>query len=847
MDSQAPLSGGELGNSPRSEPRPGLLLVTFTVLAVLLGTFGAVASAGIWDPPELETAELARRIAHGLLGAEELAGAPEEGVPTRGELGRGELPFTSIAVGFRTLGLSASAGRLPLCIWALFGFAALHFLVRRLASARAAWLSVLALATMPLYFLHARTMLGDIVTMAGSSAAMAGLAIAIFDCRDRRVRIAAVSLAISGFVAGFFARGLVLGVAVPALGVGLAWLSLALSASSTDRAGARLGAGVLLLGILTLAYGVVETFAIPPDVYSMLVGSATLDARTRPTFDVVIRDLGHAVFPWSAVVPLAAGRLLSDPNASSDAARSRERALRLVAISTAGVALFVHSALSSELGSIPYSTPAALAVIPALALIEFERGAPPSRAFGLGVGALAVLLLIDFRNFPEKGLVPFGVEGAVFPESFASTGIRWLALGTVGAAGAFFLMVQEADAARNQSFAKESYLTWLRVLRNQWSGNLWFALIVIASALLGFEVLALASDRLFHFPALEALGELPRLGVRAGWMLLLGLVLLPLTVLALRDSSRWLLALGARIPFARRDATSGGAFRRGAAALVVVSVCGVVSSLGYYPALMRQISPQHAFEAYRNRAEKNQPLGLVGLDARVARYQAGGRVHELRDLDVALDWLTQPIERRFLALRATDLAALNAGYRALVTPRTNLPILEAKSSEVLLAANRLGSDETNQNPLTRFVLDRAPKPSRPLDVDLGGKLRVLGWDLRTKSGEVAEAAVAGSEYEFIIYYRVDERLGGEWDTFIHIDGLQRRYNGDHPTLLGKYPFVLWLVGDYIADRYPIRLEPYFAPGLYDVYFGLYSGTRRLEVRRGRHEDDRIVGGKLEVR
>ncbi len=52
-------------------------------------------------PPEREVAELSRRIALNLLGGHDLSvqGADNE-VPTRSELGRGELPFTSIAVGF---------------------------------------------------------------------------------------------------------------------------------------------------------------------------------------------------------------------------------------------------------------------------------------------------------------------------------------------------------------------------------------------------------------------------------------------------------------------------------------------------------------------------------------------------------------------------------------------------------------------------------------------------------------------------------------------------------------------------------------------------------------------------
>jgi hypothetical protein len=82
---------------------------------------------------------------------------------------------------------------------------------------------------------------------------------------------------------------------------------------------------------------------------------------------------------------------------------------------------------------------------------------------------------------------------------------------------------------------------------------------------------------------------------------------------------------------------------------------------------------------------------------------------------------------------------------------------------------------------------------------------------------------------------------------VHIDGYQRRYNGDHPTLDGKYPLNLWRTGDYVADSAEFTLEPNFTAGKYNVYFGLFIGSRRLEVKRGRHSDNRINAGHLDVR
>jgi len=89
-------------------------------------------------------------------------------------------------------------------------------------------------------------------------------------------------------------------------------------------------------------------------------------------------------------------------------------------------------------------------------------------------------------------------------------------------------------------------------------------------------------------------------------------------------------------------------------------------------------------------------------------------------------------------------------------------------------------------------------------------------------------------------------ISGDWQTFLHIDGLQRRFNADHEPLEGKYPLSLWREGDVMADSTDVVLEPTFGPGRYSVYFGMFSGERRLHVSEGPKADDRIVAGTIEI-
>jgi len=197
-------------------------------------------------------------------------------------------------------------------------------------------------------------------------------------------------------------------------------------------------------------------------------------------------------------------------------------------------------------------------------------------------------------------------------------------------------------------------------------------------------------------------------------------------------------------------------------------------------------------------------------------------------------------------LGSKDLGQLNSLFRQRTQPAANLPILDGSSSEVLLATNALLPGERNENPLDPWISEQRPEPEHPLDVDLSGQLRCLGWALTDLEGRRVAQATTGQRYDFRIYWEVLEPISGNWRTFIHIDGKGRRFNGDHDTLQGKYPFKYWQKGDFVTDVYPFQLEPHFAGSTYQVYFGLFINDRRLSVRSGKHTEDRIIAGTLVV-
>ncbi len=190
----APASGKEAVDEALSEREPTRgpdrhRLLALAIAAVVL--FPALAWSGIWDPYELDAGDLARRIALRVFhaGAMDLPGAAS-GLPTLTDLRMGELPFTSMAVGFKLFGLHDWTGRLPLAVWGFVGAAVLYEALARLVDRRAGLYATIALVTMPLYFMQARTMLGDIVTMSALTLAFCGLLSALLDARDRWVWLA---------------------------------------------------------------------------------------------------------------------------------------------------------------------------------------------------------------------------------------------------------------------------------------------------------------------------------------------------------------------------------------------------------------------------------------------------------------------------------------------------------------------------------------------------------------------------------------------------------------------------------------------------------------------------------
>jgi len=475
LDDEAPLVQPDPPGPARWVP----LALAIGLPALFFFLLPPLTKSGLWDPYELNVANLARRVALNLHGAADLAlENADNSLPHLNDLGRPQLPFTSIALGFKMFGLHEWSGRAPLALWGVLGVLATYAFVARLFDRRAGVYSAVALTTMPLYFVQARSILGDVVTMSALAMAFGGLAVAVFDRDDDGptklgARLPWLAMGALGLAAGWGSRGGILGVGVPAAAVGAAWaLSWAGGRRKADGFGDLVGAASLAAGVGAFVMGlnVIAAEGAPKDL-NLWVGAMIKSQTKYPTFDFYIGTIGHALAPWSAFIPFALGRLFLAPVGRVGAAYQRESWGRMALLVGAAIAFTAHGVMAARTDLIAFCAPAIGAAACGVAIRDFERGAHASIAVGVGTGVLLGVFHHDFHELPEKAYQAFAVVGAVFPESFKATALSlwWVALG--GFALVAFLTWVERDSTR-EPFEPRNYLRILRALREAWDGLL---------------------------------------------------------------------------------------------------------------------------------------------------------------------------------------------------------------------------------------------------------------------------------------------------------------------------------------------------------------------------------------
>jgi hypothetical protein len=147
--------------------------------------------------------------------------------------------------------------------------------------------------------------------------------------------------------------------------------------------------------------------------------------------------------------------------------------------------------------------------------------------------------------------------------------------------------------------------------------------------------------------------------------------------------------------------------------------------------------------------------------------------------------------------------------------------------------------------------DMAVKPQHSLEVNLGDKVRLLGYDLTAESYE------PGQVIGLTLYWQALMAMEEDYTVFTHLLGPYNPLaNGptwgghDSPPGGGTYPTTVWEAGEIVIDEYRMPIQADAPLGEYQLEVGMYhlATMERLPVLddSGAVRDDRILLGTLQL-
>ncbi len=370
---------------------PSLGVLLFAAIA-FLGLLEIVGPC-VWDPVELDLAELAR----------------EQQSPPQ------ELAFAArtVSAAFRVLGVSAWAGRLPMLVMSLMGVVAAFMFARRFGAKRASYFVLLVLATAPAYALPSRVIGAQIVPVAASLVAFAALAVATFGAElggSRRGGLFA--LALLAALVCTSSRGVAVGIGIPAAAVSLGALIHSRDARDVHgRSVKRRGAVLALLaaGIILASVACALWTNAPHGLAAALLGPQHA-AHRPPSFEAAWALLGTSLFPWSAVLPLALASLSRRaPRGAASSDHDSRPDARTALAAWLVLALFAHGALAQRDETAPFVAVGGVGLALGMALAELDaRALLPWSGRVLSVLTLAVVAYLacdEVTRAPAKALL----------------------------------------------------------------------------------------------------------------------------------------------------------------------------------------------------------------------------------------------------------------------------------------------------------------------------------------------------------------------------------------------------------------------------------------------------------
>ena len=138
---------------------------------------------------------------------------------------------------------------------------------------------------------------------------------------------------------------------------------------------------------------------------------------------------------------------------------------------------------------------------------------------------------------------------------------------------------------------------------------------------------------------------------------------------------------------------------------------------------------------------------------------------------------------------------------------------------------------------------------QPVDIPFVDQIRLIGY------GSPGVVWLSDrTRMQVTLLWEATGQPSQDYTAFIHlVDGEGRQVAGfDQPPAEGRFPTSRWRFGDLILSRFPLDLPPDLAPGVYEIWIGLYSdpeGVDRLPVGASELpvQDHRVLLTQVEIR
>ncbi len=130
--------------------------------------------------------------------------------------------------------------------------------------------------------------------------------------------------------------------------------------------------------------------------------------------------------------------------------------------------------------------------------------------------------------------------------------------------------------------------------------------------------------------------------------------------------------------------------------------------------------------------------------------------------------------------------------------------------------------------------------ARPLQLDFGGKLRLVGAD-----GPIS--AKAGTTLPLVFYWQTISPVQQDYTTFIHLLDSAGKIVAqlDLAPLSGTRPTSLWQPGETVRDEYPLALPANLPPGEYRLTLGLYLPPNGARLVSNKGDEPEVARLKIE--